>query len=740
MEDKIHPADEPVKTLIAEAARQAQLTAEQTETEVATPLDSPHLSAAQIESVTTTIPISEPEAVSPPPERQVQQPAQQPQQQAEDESNDLMQFSSDDDSNDNGDQEQKIDTEAVPYLEVVTAASRPTAEQIETQVATSRIFAEAPHSQHRSASLPIAQQPQPRMSPSVSAAPPPSRSPSPLHSPSLTPSELDLPSSYDQERQIHGTATTGPPLEGIGALAQSNAVEMAYSKPRHRPRPQNKSRPIPYGPSQESTKEQPKQQRPRQIPVQQSEPVIQPSNLQVQEQKQEQEETKSQPAKRRQLRKRGPTVIVPATKQALEDEWARLFCENYDMKDQIASQEARISSQTLKIGHLSSEAKHVNQTIGSLVPRLLEQKREIAGLKTLLEASRAQTEEQENRTILAGHARAAAEREAARLSSISKELRKGIEAERIQTARSQKRVKRLQSELEVLVEVQVRNSVLEAENEHLRSDIAVGMEHMLMLVQGEQEVSIELNAWDAAIAMEGAMANKKAKKDLLDPGGDLGNLGLRFRGDSIWETGEVGTVVSSAAGPGNNEVSWGTQTLSLPLSGEVAETATQTEAPPAPARVDLATVGTQTEALPAPALVDLATVGTQTEDPLSPVKTPLLMLSPPLPAPSTAIMATKCGAEFGTQTELEVSLVEAEAPVFYKPIPILPLLLLLLSAFLFALLADRLAAEREVWAEANDTARELVTAWSGEWWSCNIGEWFHWEAERWTGVDRRLLG
>ena len=204
---------------------------------------------------------------------------------------------------------------------------------------------------------------------------------------------------------------------------------------------------------------------------------------------------------------------------------------------------------------------------------------------------------------------------------------------------------------------------------------------------------------------------------------------MRFRGDSIWENGQVGPLVSTAAGPRTNTVSWGTQTEQPHLPLEMATVDTRTHTSTLPNKV--APVGTQAGAPPSPVDIPLLM--------LSPLS-PLLMYPPLSPARPAAATTTTSRLAVGTQTEMEVLSTKTEAPSHHITAPLLPLLLLLLSAFLFALQADRLAAEREVWAAANDTTRGLVTAWSGEWWSGGIGEWIRWEVERLIGVERRLTG
>lgn len=379
------------------------------------------------------------------------------------------------------------------------------------------------------------------------------------------------------------------------------------------------------------------------------------------------------------------SIYVPETPQDLEAQWAHLFVENIQLKSTIRDNDALIADQAAAITNLSTETKLHKISSTQSSPRITALETALTDSTSKLSLIEEEASDTSTRTIAAGQGRTSAEREATKLRALNNTLLNKVTDERRKVADQQEVVDRMKGELDTMMEERLRSSVLESENARLRVDIMAGMEQMRLLVQNQQEVAMELHAEDA-VEPEGEAGMV---------GENLGELGIRWRGDSIWEENEAGPQVSAPVG-----------------EAEVLHRATQTTTPPPPS--------------PAPAMLEKVDAQTSTS-PLSPGLPPLVLFTGPTSSPTTN------GPSRSTQTE--------EVPAQTHRTSFLPLLLLLLTAFFLALYADRLASEREIWAAANGAIRGLTAGWNGrEWWSHMVGEVVEWEVESWSGVDRALLG
>lgn len=402
-------------------------------------------------------------------------------------------------------------------------------------------------------------------------------------------------------------------------------------------------------------------------------------------------------------------IQVPETPVDLEAQWAKLFVENIQQRATIHDQEAMMASQASTIESQSKELKEVRVQSARSTPRLAALEMAVSDTESQISLLETEAGGEADRAATADHERLNAQREATHLRRVNRTLLNHRSEERGRIAHLKTLLARMKDELDSKAEESVRAAVLGAENAKLRTDLAAGMEQMRLMLRSQQELVSELNE-------EGRRAAEEAW-DAKKQGENLGALGIDFRGESIWDGSEAGSLPAPAGG------------AEAEVGVEVASRGTQTLAPPSALSPIFFLAAIAPAAAPIP----------------SPLPPPPESITMTITAPTATATATS-GHSTGTQTEEEEEVI---LPTNTITIPnerithtsFLPSLLFLLAAFFFALHANRLAAEREVWAVANDAVRGFTTGWDGgEWWSGVLGERVGWEVEVWTGVERRLLG
>lgn len=483
------------------------------------------------------------------------------------------------------------------------------------------------------------------------------------------------------------------------------------------------------------------------------------------------------------------TIRIPKAPSNIEAFWASLYLDNVKLRQHIREHEHNLNDTTIKLDTareelrvLKRQAAAANPLISNLETALVNNESQLSLLQDVADNTCV-------RTLSAGSERLAAQREVVHLRRLNNSLMNNISTDRGKIAKLEAQIERMKEEMsDDLIEVRMRNAVLEAENAHLRRDIATGMEYMQHLVKGQWEMSIELNMEDKE-----RNAIKRVEDELEEEEGEnLDKLGIQFRGDSIWEGCE--------AGPQNETVPVAVDEADVGVSSAVHQwappqlrssaTPLSSPAAAAPVRATIprtTTVATQTSPIshnvaplpkttPAtktithgpsmgtptspisptvavfpelsrdhpPAGTKTRTTGPSTGTQTSPISPVTIFLPEPpsqdphLATAATAKTAKTSGPLTGTQTEPDI--LNNKATHSTPRTFILPHLLFLISAFLLAYHAENFAVQQEIWATANDAVRETVVSWNAERWSGVLVETLSWELERWSGVERALIG
>jgi hypothetical protein len=415
-------------------------------------------------------------------------------------------------------------------------------------------------------------------------------------------------------------------------------------------------------------------------------------------------------------RKDKDAIVLPETPADLEDAWVKLYIENVRLKSAVRDRDSLISRHNSTISSLSTDNKHLHSVSNQSTPRISDLESQLDSNQFQLSQAEEEATSITNRTITAAEQRMIAEHEATTLRHLNNTLVNNLAEARKKVTHLESLLDRMKTELDNMVEERIRSSVLEGENAKLRADVETGMETIKELVQTQQEMSIELNELDA---------EEEAERSVEDEGENLGQLGIgmRFRLGSIWEGGEAQPGPDESDDIKEEEVGEGEDQPDPDESEDVKEEETaETERSSRSSEMSLPPASPNKSPIwSSVAELDTAEKGTQTSAPHSPVLPPLLLVadSPP-PPPATTTIATTSDLSKGKWTEK---------------------LVLILTVFLLALYTDRLAAEREIWASANDAVRELTAGWHGrEWWSGLGWEWIKWEMDMRIRLERGMLG
>ncbi len=442
-------------------------------------------------------------------------------------------------------------------------------------------------------------------------------------------------------------------------------------------------------------------------------------------------------------KERKQPIGLPQTPIQLENSWARMYVENAELKRQLKKKEFAIKKKetqvqnnerllekaTYTMAHLHHENLQLHRETAETTPRLRGLEDALSDNISQVSLMQEEIEDESAGKIDLKQQCAAAKREAKDLRCLNNTLVNNLTEERKKVSRVEVHLDRLKLELDRVVEERLRFAVLEAENDALRNDLMVGMEHMMELAQIQQQMSIDLNNEDADIEDDlWREDDEKLDLQMKDPYNIPKEIRMRFRRDSIWDDLQAGPRREGEvyANAGIDMTDRGTEMTtpppSSPFQGPSSLTVLATTAPSPP-----------------PLLITATTSFPPAEQ--GPPTTPPTPTKPPRLTSTHTHTNTYIHTHTQTQTQTHMHTTEKKAEIFLisphpplppllplQPISNLPLLLFLLAAFFLALYADRLAVERETWRTANEMARETVVGWYTEWMGWEVAGW------RWDGV------